>query len=178
MMPSTGITPSLQTAVLEYFAGERVEMLLILSGSAVVAALAVWLWMANRTGFAMAFGVTILASAVLLSATAGSLLIRDKGVSSAVTQGLGTDEHAFTLGAERERVSVVVSKYKYYRYGAGVLAALAVAGLMLSSRGWLHGMAAGLLILVVVQVLIDHFSEQRASIYLQRLTAAAAPQDH
>ena len=36
-------------------------------------------------------------------------------------------------------------------------------------RGWVHGVVTGLLLLVVAQVVIDHFSEQRATQYLAAL---------
>ena len=72
--------------------------------------------------------------------------------------------------AEKARIDVVLSKYKYYCYGAVVLAALAMAGLLLSGRGWVHGIAVSLLPVVVAQVAIDHFSERRAHIYSDRLS--------
>jgi hypothetical protein len=104
-----------QSAVIDYFSGERQEMLLILGGSLLVAALALWLWVATRTGFAAAFAITVLAAAIAL---------------------------------------------------------LALLGLVLSGRGWIHGVAAGLLMLVVAQVLIDHYSEHRAADYLRKLEVA------
>jgi hypothetical protein len=162
-----------QLAVLEYFSGERREMVLILCGSAILSALVFWMWITTRTGFALAFAATVLASAILFSATAVSLLQRDKGISAAIVQGIDTGQHASTIAAERERISVVLSKYRYYRYAASAIAVLALC-LMLSVRQWVHGLAAGLLLLVSVQVLIDHFSERRADVYFERLTAVSA----
>lgn len=168
---------ALQSAVGEYFSGERSEMLLILTGSVLFIGLAVWLWMASRAGFALGFVVTVLAAAVLLSATATSLLIRDKGLATALLQGIGSPQQAAVVATERERIQGVVSKYRYYRGGAAVFAALSLLGLGLSHRGWVHGVAAGLLLLVVAQVLIDHFSEQRARLYLTRLSETTVASD-
>lgn len=165
---------SLQVAVREYFNGEHREMLFILAGSALLVSLAAWLWQGTRSTFAMAFGVTVLVAAALLSATAASLLVRDKALANTLQQGARSPHRDQVVTDEIQRIETVVSKYHYYRYGAAALAALSVLGLFLSSRGWVHGIAAGLLLVVVAQVAIDHFSEQRARQYLSRLSAAAA----
>lgn len=168
MIPNE-ISTQIQSTVLQYFAGERQEMLLILCGSLLVTMSALWLWIATHTGFSAAFAITVIASAVLFSGTAVSLLVRDNGVSNTVVQALGTERQAASLADERERIEVVLSKYRYYRHASGVIALMALLGLILSSRGWVHGLAAGLLLLVVAQVLIDHYSERRADAYFQQL---------
>lgn len=169
MNPIDASVPLL-TAVRDYFSGEQREMFLIFAGSVVLTTLAVWLWMVTRSGFSVAFMVTVLSAAVLLSATAASLLVRDKAHSSSLSQGIVSPQKAEVVSNERERIEAVISKYRYYRYGAAVFAALSVVGLLLTSRGWVHGLAAGLLLLVVAQVFIDHFSEQRARRYLVQLS--------
>ncbi len=171
MMSPDEIVMPLQAAVVEYFAGERWEMLLILGGSAVLAMLVAWMWIATRSEFALAFAATTLISALMMSAVAGSLLVRDKELSSLILHGIESPNRASVVNIERARIGVVASKYRYYRYGAAFIAALCVVGLMLSDRVWVHGIAAGLLILVVAQVLIDHYSERRAGIYLNSLGA-------
>lgn len=173
MIPSAEVSISLQSAMGEYFDGERREMFFIFTGSLVLAGLAAWLWMSSRSGFALGFVVTVLLAATLLSATAASLLIRDKALSSALGQGFGSPQQALVVSAERSRIQAVVSKYRYYRYGAAAFVALSLLGLLLTHRNWVHGAAAGLLMLVVAQILIDHFSEQRARIYLAQLSAIA-----
>lgn len=169
------LSAQVQSAALEYFVGERQEMLLILEGSLLLTALALWFWFTTRTGFSAAFAITAIAAAVLFSGTAFSLLDRDQGLANSVLQTLGTENQAATLTAERERISVVLSKYPYYRYAAGVSAFIALLGLILSNRGWIHGVAAGLLIVVVGQVLIDHYSERRAEDYLCKLIFVSVP---
>lgn len=168
MTPTETFAP-LQALIREYFKGEYNEMMLIFAASAALTCIAVWLWVATRSGFALGFGVTVLATAMLLCGTAASLLVRDKGLVEELTLSIGKPQQSQVLAKERARIEVVVSKYRYYRYSAAVLAALSVLGLLLTSRGWVHGVVTGLLLLVVAQVVIDHFSEQRATQYLAAL---------
>jgi hypothetical protein len=172
------VATPLQSAVLEYFAGERQEMLLILGGSLLVTVLVLWLWIITRTDFAAAFAITVIATAALFSGTAVSLLARDNGVSNTIVQALGTERQTASLTGERERIAVVRSKYRYYRYASSVIASIAILGLAILNRGWVHGVAAGLLLLVVAQILIDHYSERRADRYFQRLTMSTESLAH
>ncbi len=172
------VATPLRSAVLEYFVGERQEMLLILSGSLLVTVMVLWLWTTTRTGFAAAFAFTALVTATLLSRTAVSLLACDNGLSNKIVQALGTERQAKSLTAERKRIAVVRSKYRYYRYASSVIALIALLGLTLWNRGWVHGVAAGLVLLVVAQMLIDHYSERRADRYFQRLTMSAESLPH
>lgn len=174
MLSPSEISTSLQEGVTQYFLGERHEGLLIVAGSIVLSILAYWLWGATKTGFAAAFAATVIAAALLLAGTAGSLLVRDKELVVKVVQGIDSPAQHAVVATERERVGVIVSKYRYYRYGAAVIAALSVLGLFLSDRPWVHGVAAGLLLVVVAQVLIDHYSEQRARVYYERLSPSVS----
>jgi len=170
-MIAADASTSLQLAVREYFSGEHSEMIFILAGSVLFASLAVWLWLSTRSGFTIAFMVIVLASAALLSSTAALLLVRDAQLSRSLEKGIGSSQHAVVVSAERARIEAVVSKYRYYRNGTAALAAVSLLGLLLTHRSWVHGAAAGLLLLVVAQVVIDHFSEHRARLYLTCLSA-------
>ncbi len=64
-------------AILQYFHGERREMIAILAGSLVATLLTGGLFLLVRDSFVKALLVTVLISAALLSSTAGSLLARD-----------------------------------------------------------------------------------------------------
>jgi len=171
-MNASDLTTSLQAAVRSYFAGERHEGVLIIAGTFLVAAFAVWLWAATRSSFALSFSATVVISGALLAATAGSLLVRDKPLAASVLQGIASTDRSTVTAAEHERVGVILSKYRYYRNGATMLAALGILGLLLSDRAWVHGISAGLLLLVVAQILIDHYSERRARIYHEHLSAS------
>ena len=172
---TTTLPSALQVAVLEYFAGERREMVSMIAGAVILSAAVLWLYLSARTGFALALLATVLLFATLMSAGAVSLLARDATSSPALVRSLQQENHYSVVTNEAERIHVVISKYKYYRYGAAAIGLLAIAGLLTIQRGWMHGVAAGLLLLAPAQVIIDHFSERRAHIYLQQLNHAVSP---
>lgn len=171
-MKASDLTTSLQAAISSYFAGEQRESVLIIAGAFLAVAFAVWLWAATRSSFAVSFGATVLLSGALLAVTAGSLLVRDKPLAERLLRGIASTDRTRVTAAEHERVGVILSKYRYYRNGATILAALGILGLLLDDRAWVHGISAGLLLLVVAQILIDHYSERRARIYHEHLSAS------
>ena len=105
--------------------------------------------MFKHTITAAALALTTVVATGLLAGGAASLLNRDSGLASSIVQSLGTDQQAARMATERERMSVVRSKYRYYRIGALALGLAALLCLALSHRGWVHGLAVGLLLLVV-----------------------------
>jgi len=169
MLTQEAANTATHMAVLEYFAGERAEMVTAIAIFLAVAASAVWLFVYSRTGFALAFMITTVLAAGLMSAGLTSLMTRDRARSGELGAVLQTKQQPTVMVSEKQRMVVVLSKYRYYRYGAALIAVIAMAGVLLSHRGWVHGAAAGLLLVVVSQVLIDQFSEQRAKAYFERL---------
>ena len=163
----------LAPSVLDYFRGERHETLLILGTSAIMAIAVVAFFQFSRDGFAKGLMITVLACAVLLSATAISLLIRDTKLSQSIASGLSTRSASTIVQQEQSRVFAVIDKYPRYRWAAGVFGLAALSILALSRQPWSHGVAAGLLLLVVAQVIIDHYSERRARAYLDEITSSA-----
>lgn len=164
--------PAVQAAVADYFAGERMEMTIAIVAFVVVAAASAWFYLASRSGFALALMLTVGVFAAIMGGGLASLLIRDRGLSAELSETLAAGQSPARLEQERERVRVVISKFRYYHYGALVLGALALAGFALSSRDWIHGIAAGLLLVVVAQVIIDRSAEARARFYLSKITPA------
>lgn len=155
--------------VIEYFQGERREMIAILVACAAMAVLAAGLFWATRDGFAKGLLLTVLASAAMLTAMAVGLLIRDPALSDSLVVSLRGAEAPVALASERARVTQVVANYPKYRLLAGAVGLAALLMLALSRLPWLHGVAAGLLLLVVAQTVIDRYSEQRARTYLVQL---------
>ena len=107
-MTSTETYAPLHALIREYFKGEYNEMMLIFAGSAALTCIAVWLWVGTRSGFALGFGVTVLATAMLLCGTAASLLVRDKGLVEELTLSIGKPQQSQVLAKERARIEVVV----------------------------------------------------------------------
>lgn len=169
MLTQQAANSAVHMAVLEYFAGEREEMVTTIAVSLVIAAAAVWLLIYSRTGFAVALAISTVLAAGLMSTGLASLMVRDTGRSRELGAVLGTGEPPVIMASEKQRMVVVLSKYRYYRYGAALVALIAMAGVLLSQRGWVHGVAAGLLLIVLSQVMIDQFSETRAKTYLWKI---------
>ncbi len=165
---------TLTAAVQTYFSGERHEGYAVLAFSAGLVIVAAGLHAAGREGFSGGFGVAALLLAALLSSTVISLMRRDAPHEATLVAGLrGRDANA-ALATEARRMAVVIRKYPYYRIAALSLGVLALAAVALSRRHWVNGAAAGVLLLVVAQVVIDHYSESRATRYAGQLQAALA----
>ena len=173
-MTSNNLTFHLQTAVLDYFSGERHAMLLVLAGAFLMAVLAIWMWAATRSSFAVGFSTTVLAVSILLSGMAGGLLVRDDTLSRNILVCIQSADHASTLNAERQRINTVIGKYAVYRRAVAVIAMLGLLALLISNRSWVHGVSAGFLTLAITQVLIDHFSQERAEDYSRALSSQEA----
>ncbi len=156
---------TVQMLVIGYFAGERAEMWTAITAFLAVAAAAAWLFAVSPSAFETALIATILLVGGAMAVGLAVLLVRDHNALPALLRTLDSGDSVAALSTEAARIGVVVSKFRYYRIGAAVLGALALAGLTASNRPWVHGIAVGLLLVVVGQVVIDHFSEQRARIY-------------
>ncbi len=157
--------------IAQYFQGERREMFAIIIGSLLLGALVVALVLSARDAFSKAMAATVLLSAALLAGTAVSLLVRDSRLSAHLASATTSTDAARSIADERSRIEGVISKYPYYRYAAAGLGVLALVALLASRREWAHGVAAGLLLLVTAQVLIDHYSERRAQRYVEQLAS-------
>jgi hypothetical protein len=165
---------TLVLAIENYFRGERQEMFAILGGSLAVLAAAVSLYAVARDGFSRGFGVTTLVVALLLSSMAVSLLRRDGPQRERLLAGVRGPEASAVVRAEAARVDAVIRKYPAYRHAALALGLLALLAGALVRRGWVGGVAAGILLLVVAQAAIDHYSEARARRYAGSLAGPPA----
>jgi hypothetical protein len=164
----------LLAAIEDYFRGERHEMFAILAGALGLVIVAAALHAAGRDGFARGFGLTSALVAMLLSATAVSLLRRDPPHQARLVAAVQGAEARAALAVEATRMAEVVARYPHYRHAALGLGLLALAAVAISRRGWVNGAAAGVLVLLVAQLTIDHYSEARATRYAGQLSAALA----
>jgi hypothetical protein len=163
----------LMPIVQAYFEGERREMLLILLASAFGVFTAAAIYSSARDGFSKAMLVTVALSAILLSGTALSLMVRDPKLSKDLIAAIQSERALPALRAEQTRVADIVGKYVNYRLVAAALGLVALLLLALTHQPWMHGVATGLLLLVATQTIIDRYSEQRAKDYLSRLNVVA-----
>jgi hypothetical protein len=120
---------------------------------------------------ARGFGLVALVVAVLLSTTVISLMRRDAPHQDRLTVGVRSGDATVIVAGETSRMAEVIGRYPSYRIAALGLGALALLAVALSRRGWVNGAAAGVLVLVVAQVVIDHYSEARARRYSGELRA-------
>jgi hypothetical protein len=158
-------TDAITAAIHEYFRGERQEMYAILAFSVGLVLVAGLLHAAARDGFSRAFGIASLVLAVLLSSTAVSLLVRDPPHEARLAAAAQGGEARTALAAEEHRMAEVIRKYPLYRITAMVLGLVALIAVATLRRSAVVGVAAGLLVLVVAQWTIDHYSEERARRY-------------
>jgi hypothetical protein len=159
-------------AIQAYFRGERQEMYAILAFSLLLLLAAGALHLAARDGFSRGLGVVALLVAAILSSTAVSLLLRDPPHAARLLAAVQGPDAGPALAAEATRMAEVIRNYPLYRTAALGLGLLALVAVALVRRGWVAGAAAGVLLLVVAQWTIDHYSEERARRYVERLGQA------
>jgi hypothetical protein len=163
---------ALTMAIHAYFTGERSEGFAILAFSAGLVLVAAGLHAVGRDGFSRGFGVAAVLLALLLSSTVISLMRRDAPHQAGLVAALQSGEATGAVAAESSRMAEVIRKYPYYRIAALGFGVLGLAAGALSRRGWVNGAATGVLLLVIAQVMIDHYSEARATRYAGQLREA------
>lgn len=85
---------------------------------------------------------------------------------------IGQGEAANVVAEETARMETVARNYPYYRYlYAAVILAVAVMMLFFRNATTL-GVSVGLLVFAATGLVVDHYSETRAEIYLSHLKDA------
>jgi uncharacterized membrane protein len=166
------MSDAVAAAIRAYFAGERAEMGMLLAGCAVALALSIAHMTLARDAFARGLGIVVVIGVLILASTAIGLLRRDPGIESPLVAALATERRDDALTAERARIGVVISKYPIYRYSALALSLLSLIGIAVTRRPMINGVAAGVLLLTVTLLIVDHHSEQRARGYEAALDSA------
>jgi len=162
--------PYLRTSIETYFHGERVEMIAFLAFAAVLIIASIVLW-TTRDAFARPLAIVLFASALVSCSTAIPLLLRDGPNKQALLQQL-EQGNARAMSDELARMEAVVRNYPYYRYlfVAAILAA-AVMALFFRNATTL-GVGVGLLVFGATGFVVDHYSQQRAEVYIEQLKSA------
>lgn len=153
----------------EYFLGERREMIAILISAGVAILIAFFVLIRLRDGFAAGFAFTVIIAAVLLGGTAFSLLKRDGPMLTAMTVEAQSGAVAAVREREIIRITTIIEKYPIYHRVALALGMIAIVLAAFVSLPAARGVAAGLLLLVAAQFIIDHYSESRARLYESKL---------
>ncbi len=153
----------------EYFLGERREMVAILISAGVAILIALFVLIRLRDGFAAGVAFTVIIAAVLLGGAAVSLLKRDGPMLTAITVEAQSGAVAVVREREIGRITTIIEKYPIYHRVALALGIIAIVLAAFVSSPAARGVAAGLLLLVAAQFIIDHYSESRARLYESRL---------
>lgn len=155
----------------EYFLGERREMITILLSAGLAILFALFLLIRLRDGFAAGLAFTVIVAAGLLAATAFSLLRRDGPMLTAIISEAQSGSVAEVSEREFSRITTVIKKYPIYHWVALAIGIIAIALAVFFRVSAVRGVAAGLLLFVAAQFVIDHYSEHRARLYESRLHA-------
>jgi hypothetical protein len=159
----------------EYFRGERSEAW-TLAACALGLALAgaTFLWIV-RDAFAVGLGPMLLLGALILATTSGTILIRDPGLHGSLMADLANPTaKVATMVNEQARIARVLADFQLYTRGLLGLGVLAIALLVFVQAPIVRGIAAGLLVMLTAQSIIDHYGDTRAKVYAEQLRVSAA----
>lgn len=159
-------------AIEAYFVSEAGEMYCILGGSLVLGLCSLTLWLKFSDQFSTALAITLMVVALLLAATATSLLIRDGKNALVLLDTLHNEDviaQQSMLSVEQNRMQTVVDNYQNLRYLFAGLALLGALLIAFTHHHISHAIAIGLLIFALSGLMIDRYSETRARLYLSHL---------
>jgi hypothetical protein len=162
-------------AIEAYFSSEAAEMYWVIGGAVLLFATAALLWLKLDDRFSVSLAISLSVVALMLAVTGVSLLVRDTANRNnllSLVQQERTVEASAALEAEKRRMIEVVKNYSTYRF---MFAAAALIGALLiawAQGGLAHAAAVGLLAFSAAGVVIDQYSEKRATAYLERLEQA------
>ncbi len=160
----------IQSAIEQYFLGERHEMQAILSG---VFVLFVAGFLLRRSGesFARGLSLPLLLTAVIFACVAIPLLIRDNQHKAKLVSQIST-QFEQVRNEEMQRITNVIKWYPYYRYVYLISIVSALFLFLFKHRAFWQGTAVGLLVFASIGFVIDHYSENRARNYQSLLMSS------
>lgn len=136
----------------------------------VVVVISIIFWKTGKTPFTKSMFVPLLIVGLLCTLAGTSLIINNNKRINDYQKAFEKDPAAF-IKSEKERTDAFIKWYPYTHY---IMAAITIIGLCCFILwGSARGRAIGLsLILLAFSVLfLDHFSEERADIYHQKIVA-------
>jgi hypothetical protein len=180
---------SLHVAMETYYRGERNKVLLIVAGSALAAAAAVAFYTAGvahfaRGGFytgaagelARGFAIGVGGAILPVSLLAVFRWWRASVLARRARLALDTPDGRRAVDAEARRVAGVVVRSLRRQSAALAFGMTAIATAAVLGHPFAVGVAASVLLLVVAEQVLDHYTEERAARYARALGATVNEQ--
>ena len=168
-------TTAAKTAIETYFASEASEMYILIAASIALIVLGIIFLTILHGRFSQIFGAGLLVLALIYGSTGFSLLSRDSANRAQLVAALDapvTAETTTLLKAEETRIKAVVDNYRNLQYMFAGFAAVGLALILFWPTQIGMAIAAIALTFSVSGILVDHYSEHRATIYYHELSAA------
>ena len=162
-------------AINTYFTSEASEMYILIASAAVLIVLGIVFLTMLHGRFSQIFGAGLLVLALIYGGTGVSLLSRDSANRDQLIAALDapiTEETTTLLNGEEARIKAVVDNYRNLQYMFASFAVLGAALILFWPTQIGMAVAALALTFSVSGVLVDHYSEHRATIYYQDLRTA------
>ena len=157
-----------------YFRGEKVEsaVLLLISLSLLIGSIALIFWV--RQPFTKGLGTVLLLAALIGLSVGGAVFFRTDRQASDLAS-IYTSSHQEFVDVEGQRMDKVVASFRFYRFMYVVAGIVALVLVSLTRAPVLHGAAVGLFVFVAMGFVIDHYAEERAIWYAEKVHAQASP---
>ena len=157
-----------------YFRGEKVEsaVILLISLALLLAAIALIFWV--RQPFTKGLGTVLLLAALIGVSVGGAVFFRTDGQVKELTSAYTSSPSEFA-DVEGRRMDKVVGSFRAYRF-MYILSGIVALGLVSLTRSpEFHGAAVGLFVFAAMGFAIDHYAEERAIWYAEKVHAQASP---
>lgn len=163
----------IKLAIETYFAGEAAEAYIVIAGYLLVLVCAGLLWFRFSDRFSIALSITLAILTIGMSGGFIYLLIRDSANRQNLVQLVDSHqvkpETRQALEKEKNRMQKVADGYLNLRRLFAAFALLGTLLILFTGNDISHAVAVGLLLFALSGVVIDHYSEERATIYLEKL---------
>lgn len=162
----------LKTAVETYFSSEAGEMYCILGVALLLLVLAAVFWLKFADRFSHGLAVALLCVGGVLAATGVGLLLRDtanKDVLLEAVYDAKPAERKAIFATEQARMQAVVNNYPNLRYIAVALMLMGSLLILFLSADVARAAAVGMVLMGLCVIVIDQYSEPRATTYLNSL---------
>lgn len=157
-----------------YFRGEKAESgaLLFVTLALLLAGLALAFYV--RQPFTRGLGAVLIAAALIGGVVGTTVYFRtDKQVAD-LTSLYQSNRGEFTR-VEGGRMDTVVASFRFYRLMYTLAGVVALILISLTKSPGLHGLAVGLFIFAAMGFTIDHYAEERARWYAEKVHAQEQP---